>query len=95
MSEFSIELGAEQDFLAALRWYAEQSQGAGEAFAKAVDVAFDEIASAPSRWPAFDGVFRYRIVNRFPYLIVYRIRDASVIVVAVAHSSRDVYWHER
>jgi plasmid stabilization system protein ParE len=35
-------------------------------------------------------------VNRFPYNVVYRIRELDIYVVAVAHSSRRPdYWKNR
>jgi hypothetical protein len=35
-------------------------------------------------------------VNRFPYNVVYRIRDDDIYVVAVAHTSRRPnYWKDR
>lgn len=95
MSRFFVDPRANQDIVEAASWYAKQSESTDEAFAEAIDEAFAEIADAPSRWPTLDVVFRYRLVSRFPYIVVYRLRVDSIVVVAVAHTSRAVYWSDR
>jgi toxin ParE1/3/4 len=95
VNDFFVDPRAEQDFLEAVSWYAERSDSAGKALADAVDGAFADIAAAPTRWPILDDIFRGRIVDRFPYLIVYRLRSESIVIVAVAHTSRAVYWRDR
>ena len=95
MTKFFVDPRAKQDIFDAASWYAKQSESTDEAFAEAIDDAFAEIAVAPTRWPILEVDFRYRLVNRFPYLVVYRIRGDSIVVVAVAHTSRAVYWTDR
>lgn len=95
MNDFYVDPRAEQDFLTAVSWYAERSDSAGIAFADAVDGAFAEIVADPMRWPILGESFRGRIVDRFPYLIVYRLRFESIVIVAIAHTSRAVFWRDR
>jgi plasmid stabilization system protein ParE len=39
---------------------------------------------------------RQTTVKRFPYLVVYRILDKEIIVVAIVHTSRDpAVWQSR
>lgn len=65
-------------------------------FLAQLDLAIRQITTAPGRWPAYlHGTRVYRL-RRFPHLIVYRERAASVQVVAVAHGQRSPdYWRRR
>jgi plasmid stabilization system protein ParE len=88
---------AVQEIESAKDWYAAKSPAAASAFLDEVDYAFQQIKSAPRRCPKYvHGTRRYRI-RRYPYLIIFRERTATVIeVVAVAHTSRRPgYWRHR
>jgi hypothetical protein len=49
------------------------------------------------RYPECDAGCREAALTRYPYSLVYRIEpDGSVLIVAVAHSSREPsYWEGR
>jgi hypothetical protein len=61
-----------------------------------VDRATEVILEAPNRWPKFHrGTRRYRL-HRFPYLVVYRVFDDRVLIVAYQHGSRrSNFWWDR
>jgi plasmid stabilization system protein ParE len=87
---------ARADYRQALAWYQERSPRAAAGFEAAVEVALQRIADAPELWALCDDRHRFYILRRYPYSIVYRIEGEDVLVVAVAHSSRDEsYWHGR
>lgn len=47
------------------------------------------------RWPVKSGVRRY-VLRRFPFLIVYRVLESQVEVIAVTHARRRPgYWKSR
>jgi plasmid stabilization system protein ParE len=77
-------------------WYAVRSAAAAERFMKELDHAIAEIAEHPIRWPVhLHDTRRYRL-NRFPYLIVYRVHEDRVEVIACQHASRKPgYWRNR
>lgn len=80
----------------AARWYAERSAVAGAAFVNELDGAVAAILRTPETWPPFDHGTRRFLLHRFPYFIVYRITETSVIVVAVVHAHRRPgYWKAR
>lgn len=96
MSELVILPEASDELRAAARRYAQFSERAAIRFEAGVDVALSEIMAAPESWPRIDEHYRFRLVKRFPYLVIYRISDSKVVVVAVAHSSRqEGYWRLR
>jgi toxin ParE1/3/4 len=80
----------------AFQWYAQRSETAAERLMEELDLAVQRIASDPVRWPVYlMGTKRY-FLHRFPYIVVYRIRDPVVEVVAVAHAKRRPgYWKSR
>ncbi len=85
-----------QDAGDAAEWYAERSIRASIRFLDELDRLIDLIASAPERFPVLDGSLHRAIFRRFPFYIVFRADDASVVVFAVAHGKRRPrYWEGR
>ena len=78
-------------------FYRHRSPLAAIAFAQEIENALSRIAESPLRSPAGEhGVREFVLPWRFPYTIVYRVRESAIIVVAVAHQSREPgYWHGR
>lgn len=78
------------------RWYAEIDPALGESFADELDRALEQIALAPERWAGHLHATRGLMLQRFPYLVVYRLRDDVIQIVAVQHSKRRPgYWKSR
>ena len=84
---------AAAEALEATEWYRERSSVAAAAFELEVRRAFSEIANTPDAWPNYlEGTRRF-LLQRFPYEIVYAVRNARVLVVAIAHCKRrPAYW---
>jgi plasmid stabilization system protein ParE len=95
---FQVSDPAATELAHAIRWYEQQRAGLGgelfDAITETIDLirAHPEIGvSRPTRRPS-----RQLRVNRFPYNVVYRIRENDIYVVAVAHTSRRPdYWKHR
>jgi plasmid stabilization system protein ParE len=89
---------ATAELIHAIRWYEQQRTGLGDELLDAITETIDLIRTHPeigvprsTRRPS-----RQVHVNRFPYNVVYRIRDNDIYVVAVAHTSRRPdYWKHR
>jgi plasmid stabilization system protein ParE len=88
---------AEADYLEALAWYFERSEQAAAAFETGVRIGLQRIADSPDACPPYDERHRFYLLRRFPFSIVYRQeRDSTIVVVAIAHSSRDAsFWQSR
>lgn len=81
---------------AAARWYAERSATAALAFSEELDAAESAIARLPEAWPPFDEGTRRYLLRRFPFSVIYRVEQARVLIVAVAHGNRRPgYWVSR
>src|SRR5262245_34396943 len=63
------------EFDAAAAWYRERSPEAASAFKTEVRHAVRQIAEAPERWPARTRQTRCFVLHRFPFLIVYALRQ--------------------
>jgi toxin ParE1/3/4 len=92
---------ARAEFLDAVRWYARRNLVAALRFDEHVSRAEDAIREAPHQWPLVSGVppeldVRRRLVDGFPFAIVYVELDTEVLILAVAHGKRRPgYWRER
>jgi plasmid stabilization system protein ParE len=81
---------------ATVAWYGERSFSAAQGFLTELERAIQAISEAPNRWPLFEQGCRRFPLRRFPYLLVYREKPASIEVVAVAHGRRRPgYWRPR
>ncbi len=61
-----------------------------------VEEAIELILEDPLRWHAFDEDVRRCMTRVFPYGILYTIEPEFVLIVAVAHCSREPgYWKHR
>lgn len=58
----------------------------------------DAVATAPlasATWPG-SARHRRRVMKKFPYILVYEVRDDAIEFVAIAHTKREPgYWLER
>lgn len=68
----------------------------GESFAAEVERAISLILQFPEAWPRVTRLARRCRTQRFPYALLYRIRNDSIEILAVMHlSRRPDYWTER
>jgi toxin ParE1/3/4 len=88
--------GARVDLRHAARWYEERAVGVGTALVLAIDRAISKVLEAPQRWPSLGSSYQHYVLRRYPYSVVYRVREDVVFIVAIAHHSRTPnYWHGR
>jgi plasmid stabilization system protein ParE len=77
-------------------WYAKRSETAMLSFRRELDLAIDRIRESPLSRPEYLHGTRYQKLKRFPYLVVFRVKDDAIDVLAVAHTSRRTgYWKDR
>ena len=71
---------AQEDAGSIAQWYESKRDGLGQEFLDVLDSALDEIAGAPLRFAKLESVetdreIRRKILPRFPYLVVFEIRE--------------------
>jgi plasmid stabilization system protein ParE len=87
---------ADNELAEAREWYAARSEVAAQAFALEIDQAISQISEAPLRYPVGLRSERRFVLDRFPYTILFRVKDDHVFVTAIAHQSRRPgYWRHR
>ena len=92
---------AVEDARDAFDWYAERSRRTAEQFADLFEEAAVDIVRNPRSFAlleeeGLEGEFRRFIMKKFKFSIIYHVAAERLIVVAVAHPSRDPgYWLHR
>ena len=87
--EVRLRPEAEQDLADAAAWYEEQRQGLGHEFLDEVLAMLSSIAETPLMLPHVHRNTRRAIIHRFPFGVYFRVEDATIVVVAVMHGSRN------
>jgi plasmid stabilization system protein ParE len=96
MRKIRLHSEAEQELLDAEQWYRERSDVAAQAFSLEIAHALQTIAEGPLVWPLGKRGERRFVLNRFPYTVLYRVKNDEIFVTAVAHHSRRPgYWRRR
>jgi toxin ParE1/3/4 len=78
-------------------FYRSRSPLAADSFSKEIETSLSRIAEAPLRYPPGEhGTREFVLPWRFPYTVVYRILNDVIVVIAIAHQSREPeYWRDR
>ncbi|HTU20972.1 MAG TPA: type II toxin-antitoxin system RelE/ParE family toxin [Gemmataceae bacterium] len=88
------EARAELD--AAVDWYEQQRPGLGTAFLDRVREVFARIAANPQLHATVYQDVRKAVVQKFPYVVLYKEEAGEVVVIAVFHTARDpAIWQGR
>lgn len=92
---------AEFEIDSARRFLEERSPGLGGRFLDELAQSLDAIASRPLSFTKLetlppDQPYRRALLTTFHYAVVFDVLDREIVVVAVAHASRDPnYWLDR
>jgi len=87
---------ARQEIRDAAEYYESRAKGLGVDFIDKINAAVLDICENPQRWPITGTDVRRRLINRFPYCLLYRVDADEVVVLAVMHLSRHpFYWRGR
>ncbi len=87
---------AEADLAAAVAYYDGQAPGLTGRFLDEVDSALARIAGFPHAWQKLSANTRRCRLHRFPYGLIYRVKDDRAVIVAVAHlHSEPGQWLKR
>lgn len=80
---------AERDLRASFVWYEERQEGLGKQFLEEVDRVFSTISERPELFSPSHRATRRARLRRFPYSVIYRHSETTLIVVGVLHHSLD------
>ncbi len=84
---------AERELNDAAQYYESNGAGLGAAFLAEVERCCDGIVEYPGAGLVMTGSVRRRLIRRFPYALLYRIREDQVRILAVMNlKRRPGYW---
>lgn len=76
---------AETELILAVEYYNNVSAGLGFEFALEIKRALDRILQFPEAWSTISKRTRRCLTNRFPYGVIYQIREDRILIIAVMH----------
>jgi hypothetical protein len=87
---------AQLEFDQAVAYYNYESSGLGDEFVAEVIKAIDRIGEHPEAWHRLSARTRRCRTRRFPYGIIYQIREGEILIVAIANlHRRPDFWENR
>lgn len=87
---------AATDLEEAVDFYELRSSGLGSDLADEVDWGIAQIRRHPESGEALSATLRRKVLQRFPYTLIYSLEPGLIFVVAVAHHKRRPgYWRKR
>ena len=80
----------------AVEYYNYESPGLGDAFVSEVIKTLNRIGTYPEAWHRLSSRTRRCRTRRFPYGIIYQVREDEILIIAVANlHRRPHYWRDR
>lgn len=98
MARYPIQFHPEAraEAIEAIDRYRERSPAAAAAFLDEIEIAREAIQDFPETWSKYIHGTRRYLLRRFPFVIVYRVTEERIEIIAVAHGHRKPgYWAER
>ncbi|MBX3244838.1 MAG: type II toxin-antitoxin system RelE/ParE family toxin [Acidobacteria bacterium] len=93
---FEFHPEARIEFIEAISYYERSSPGVGLRFSREVYATIKRVLESPNAWPHITENTRRCLARRFPYSVVYEVREQDVLIIAIAHASREpFYWSDR
>jgi plasmid stabilization system protein ParE len=87
---------AAEELEAAATWYSNERPELLSKWRLAIKETLASIVETPTLWAPDRSGIRTVLVKRFPYKIIYGVRDEAIEIFAVAHTSRRPgYWRGR
>ncbi len=87
---FPIELheAAEAELWETIDWYDAQRENLGKDFALELERVVKSISQTPNAFAKVEGETRKAVLRRFPYIVIFMLKDEIVTVLAIFHTSR-------
>ncbi len=87
---------ARTEFLEAINYFEDCEAGLGLEFSREIYATIHRVIGFPSAWSPFFTNTRRCLVRRFPYGVIYRIRNEAIEILAVMQLNREPdYWRTR
>ena len=78
------------------RYFEERRSGYGRKFRAEVGACLQFILQHPTGYPLRRAGFRYGVVAKFPYRVIYKVEGDALFIAAVYHGKRKPFgWMDR
>ena len=96
MKDLVVRPQAHEEMIDAGRYYQSKRANLGIQFLTEVENAFSIIAENPLAWPVLEDDIRKKVLQRFPFSILYKEYSDHIAIIAVMHLRRAPgYWRDR
>ena len=79
---------AAADVQETFEWYERQRLGLGREFLAALEVAEEALVRSPTAYRVVHRDTRRFLLRRFPYQVLYRVMDDTIVIVGCFHVRR-------
>ena len=87
---------AEADIVSALRWYQQIDPNLAFRFTLEAFATLRRIKTFPYQFPVIRGTTRRALLKRFPYSILFSLKNEGLFVIAVVHQRQsETIWMDR
>ncbi len=85
-----------EELIQTAEYYESKVYGLGQRFLDEIEFCVADISESPERWPYFLLNTRRRLLDRFPYMLVYLDESDRIYILATMHQKRRPgYWKKR
>lgn len=94
--KFSFHPEAKFELTEVVEFYQTKEINLGVEFLEEIFGTIARIIEFPQAFPNFSKNTRKCLINRFPFAVIYQIRQKEIFILAITHLSRKPgYWKER
>ena len=91
--KIKISSKAFSDIQHAIDYYNKAQSGLGKRFNIAIDIIFNQLKNTPASGSFLYDSVRYRVVNKFPFIIIYEIVEEKFIYVyRIFNTNQNPFW---
>ena len=84
---------ADRELNEVAQYYEGEQSGLGVSFLEEIDRCLQSIEAHPEAGPILSGSVRRRLLRRFPYALLYKIKPTGIRILAVMNlKRRPAYW---
>jgi hypothetical protein len=93
---FFILRPARRELRDAIEYYEKAQSGLGAEFLQEVRAGVNLVLQFPTAWASLSPHIRRYRLNRFPYGLLYQVRDSHILFIAIMHLHQEPeYWKDR
>ncbi|KAA5534759.1 type II toxin-antitoxin system RelE/ParE family toxin [Taibaiella lutea] len=89
MLKLKVSTDAIRDLQEAVKYYNTQQAGLGRRFEKTIKQSFEKIQQMPQAASFVYDTVRYKVVDKFPFIITYEETEVAIIVLRIFNEQQN------